>query len=156
ARALPQVIPGVRFDQSYLGLALRELGHVENLPQRFPVIAAAALIAGGALALGHFIIRVLGLGRALRLGERIPLACGPGTTALGVATLLLGRLGLLAPWPIRVGLGALVVVEGVLQLRDRRERAVEEPTPASSGESINRLGLTALILGAGPFLVLMA
>ena len=34
AKALPQVVPGVRFEQSYLGLAVGNLGHVENLPQR--------------------------------------------------------------------------------------------------------------------------
>src|SRR5579883_3162811 len=36
ARGLPEVVPGVRFAQSYLGMALAELSHVENLPQRIP------------------------------------------------------------------------------------------------------------------------
>ena len=38
AKALPQVVPGVRFEQSYLGQALGKLGHVENLPQRLPIV----------------------------------------------------------------------------------------------------------------------
>ena len=39
ARALPEVVPGVTFAQSYLGTALVELSHVENLPQRLPIVA---------------------------------------------------------------------------------------------------------------------
>src|SRR5262249_15398505 len=34
AQILPELIPGVRFDQSQLGLALHELSHLENLRQR--------------------------------------------------------------------------------------------------------------------------
>ena len=52
AKALPQVVPGVRFEQSYLGQAVGNLGHVENLPQRLPIVLGAALIAASALGLG--------------------------------------------------------------------------------------------------------
>ena len=45
ADAFPEVVPGVRFEQSHLGNALLELSHVENLPQRLPIVLAAALIA---------------------------------------------------------------------------------------------------------------
>ena len=42
---------------------------------------------------------LLRLREGLTSWERIPLAYGLGTTALGVATLLAGRLGMIAPWP---------------------------------------------------------
>ena len=35
-RAIPHVVPGVDFAQSYFGMALKELSHVENLPERLP------------------------------------------------------------------------------------------------------------------------
>src|SRR6185312_7577244 len=59
ARAFPHVIPGVRFDQSYLGLVLAELGHLETLPQRLPIVLAGALILGGAVCLGMLVLRAL-------------------------------------------------------------------------------------------------
>ena len=34
-----------------LGKGLSELSHLENLPQRLPIVLAAALIAGAAVAL---------------------------------------------------------------------------------------------------------
>ena len=41
AQALPHVVPGLSFEQSHLGFALKELSHVEYLPQRFPIVLAA-------------------------------------------------------------------------------------------------------------------
>ena len=55
-------------------------------------------------------LRALGLRRHLDPSERIPLAFGLGATGLGLMTLSAGRLGWLGPWPVRVGLGLLVVV----------------------------------------------
>src|SRR5262249_16889405 len=151
------------FKESYLGLALAELRHVENLPQRFPIVAAVALIAAAALALGRLVVRALGLTQKLSLGEQIALAYGLGTTALGVITLVIGRLGLLPPWPIRLGLAAIVLVEGALLVLDRRGRVAKEPGSIPSdlrdppdSRSSDWLGLSALILGAGPFVPLMA
>jgi len=118
-RALPGVVPGVRLEQSLLGPALRDLSHVENLPQRVPIVIAAGLIAVAALALGDLALRGLRLLRLLGPSERIALAFGLGTTGLGVVTLGLGRLGLLSPWPTRLGLGLLVLAEAALLVLDR-------------------------------------
>jgi hypothetical protein len=165
ARALPQVVPGVRFDQSYLGLALRELSHVENLRQRVPIALAAALVAGGALAMGQGLLRILRLHRVLRPIERLPLAYGLGTTGLGLITLIAGRLGALAPWPTRIGLGALIAIELGLQIRDRRERRDHDDaklmadgpprrtnSPSPYRSALIGFGLSAVV----PFLVMMA
>ncbi|WP_406695160.1 hypothetical protein V5E97_29400 [Singulisphaera sp. Ch08] len=165
ARALPQVVPGVRFDQSYLGLALQELGHLENLPQRVPIALAAALIAGGALALGRGLLRGLRLHHVLQPIERLPLAYGLGTTGLGLITLILGRLGALAPWSVRGGLGVLIAVELALTFRDSRrppEGGDAEELAIRSLRSANSqsAGLPALmglsLVTIGPFLLMMA
>ena len=48
-RAVPEVmVPGLKYRDSYLGLALVELGHFENLPQRVPIVLAAAFITASA------------------------------------------------------------------------------------------------------------
>ncbi len=75
SRALPEVVPGVRFDQSHLGLALAELSHVEHLPQRVPVVLGAALIAGAGVAQGRLLLRGLD---AIRPPPAPPLGSGPG------------------------------------------------------------------------------
>ncbi|MEJ7640169.1 MAG: hypothetical protein WKF75_19940, partial [Singulisphaera sp.] len=175
-RALPGVVPGVRLEQSLLGPALRDLSHVENLPQRAPIVLTAGLIAVAALALGDLTLRGLKLLRLLGPSERIALAFGLGTTGLGVVTLGLGRLGVLRPWPTRLGLGLLVLAEAVLLVLDRRRRGVDEdpsalagrafrlepkPSPApgtlSGGGGLrgNRIGGWAGLV-AGPFLLIMA
>lgn len=159
ARALPQVVPGVRFDQSYLGMALLELGHLENLPQRVPIVLAATLIAGGALGLGLGVLRGLGLHQGLRPIERLPLAYGLGTTGLGLITLMLGRLGTLAPWPTRVGLGALIATEIALSVRDRRRqsRLAEHTSPSARATTSGLPVLIGLgVASVGPFLLMMA
>jgi hypothetical protein len=153
ARALPEVVPGVTFSQSYLGLALRELSHVENLPQRLPVVVAAALIGAAALGLGGLILRASRLTGALATGERWGLAFGLGASGLGVITLGLGRLGWIAPWPVRVGLGVIALAEAALLVRERRT-AGKAVRPVGGAP---RLGPTVgFALAAGPFLVIMA
>jgi hypothetical protein len=119
ARAFPHVVPGVTFAQSYLGTALGELSHLENLPQRLPIVLAAGLIAAGAMGLGGMVLRGLGVVAALSLTERSAAAFGVGATGLGAISLLLGRLGWLAPWPVRVGLGAIAVAEGICLVAKR-------------------------------------
>ncbi|GAC1337708.1 MAG: hypothetical protein NVSMB14_04850 [Isosphaeraceae bacterium] len=47
--SLPEIVPGVHWDESHLGLAIKELGRCEYLPQRLPIVLAAALIAGAAI-----------------------------------------------------------------------------------------------------------
>ena len=109
AQAFPEVVPGVAFSESYFGTALSELKHVENLPQRVPVLLGGCLIAGAGLGLGLSVLRLLGLHHTLDLKERVPLSIGLGATLLGVITLISGRLGLLNPWLCRLGLSLLVV-----------------------------------------------
>lgn len=157
-RALPGVVPGVRLEQSLLGPALRDLSHVENLPQRAPIVLAAGLIAVAALALGDLTLRGLKLLRLLGPSEHIALAFGLGTTGLGVVTLGLGRLGVLRPWPTRLGLGLLVLAEAVLLVLDRRRRGVDED-PSALGR-VGGARPSAMWLGfglvVGPFLLIMA
>jgi hypothetical protein len=160
-RALPAVIPGVTFTQSNLGLVLQELSHVENLGQRLPIVAAAGLIAAAALGLGGLILRALRLVAVLTFAERWALAFGLGASGLAVVTLGLGRLGVLSPWPVRLGLGLIAAVEAGLLVRERR---TARGTPVSGKTSglpeggrrfltLSRVGFVSL---TGPFLVLMA
>jgi hypothetical protein len=171
-RALPEVVPGVTWAQSYIGSAFRELSHLENLPQRGPIVLAALFIAAAAVSLGRLVIGWLGLNRAMSRVERLALAYPLGTSVLGVLTLVGGRLGLLSPWPVRVALG-LFAAAGVWPALRRGQSVVPSP-PVGVGEGGRgaaegggqpavdhtlalsppaRLGL-ALI--AGPFLALMA
>jgi hypothetical protein len=69
-RAVPEVVPDLKFHQSYLGLALAELSHVENLRQRVPIVLAAGLIAASAIGLGNLILRWLKLREPLGVWER--------------------------------------------------------------------------------------
>lgn len=158
ARALPEVVPGVTFARSYLGTALRDLSHVGNLPQRLPVVLAAGLIAAAALGLGGLVLRGLGVAASLSFAERWGAAFGVGAAGLGVLTLLLGRLGWLAPWPVRVGLGLIAAAEGVGLVLERAGRRRGDHPPAGTsgfgfGGLIPRAGFVAL---TGPFLLLMA
>jgi len=151
ARALPEVVPGVTFGQSYIGMALGDLAHAEYLPQRLPVVAAAGLIAAAALGLGGGVLRALRVGGAATAWERLALAFGLGASGLGAITLLLGRAGLLRPWPVRAGLGLLAAAEVV---RLVRARVYADRSPAPGGPALwPLLGLAAL---AGPFVVPMA
>ena len=107
-KTFPEVVPGTSFRESMLGKRPSELSHVENLPQRVPVVLAAALIA----ARGD---------RTRRRDPRPPqasepsppvrsgcaLAYGLGAAVLGGITLIVGRLGWLDPWFIRIGLAVL-------------------------------------------------
>ncbi|MEO6811121.1 MAG: hypothetical protein ABI353_18585 [Isosphaeraceae bacterium] len=159
ARALPAVVPGVRWRESYLGLACMELSHVEYLPQRLPIAASAALILGAALGLGHLILRGLRVAPLLRPVERLPLAFGLGTIALSALTLVLGRLGWLAPWPIRLGLAGFAVLGAAWELaaaargRSTRQAVSADPSRTKVQGAASILGFA---LVAGPFLVLMA
>ena len=148
SQAVPEVVPGVTFGQSHLGRAALALAHVEYLPQRGPIVLVAALIAGAAIGLGSLILRLLKLGGVLERAERIPLAFLLGAVGLGLATLGLGRLGWLNPWPIRVGLG-LLAAAGMLS------EILRATTPREPGPRRPR-GVLGFALVAAPFLVLMA
>jgi hypothetical protein len=142
-KAFPEVVPDTPFQESYLGQGLDELSHVENLPQRVPILLAAGLIAAAAVGLGDLVLRGLRLQDGLGLGVRIALDYGLGAGSLGVVTLILGRLGLLDSWSFRIGLALLAAV-GLLTSRLWR---LGRP----------RLDLNSCLLGLviAPFVVVM-
>lgn len=142
-----QALPWISVGRPLLAQALGELGHLENLPQRLPIVLAAALIAGAASELGHLSLRGLGLREGLRLTERAALAFVLGTAILGAITLGLGRAGWLDPWWVRLGLGVPIVAE--LACRFRSGRTIERPHFAPGA-------WLAFALVAGPFLLVMA
>lgn len=148
-RALPHVVPGLRLRDSYLGIALGELGHPENLPQRVPIALASAWIAASAVATGGLGLRGLGLRPRLDRAERLALAFGLGATALGVVTLGVGRLGWLSPGVVRPGLAAPIVAEGLLAVLGRRPDRAGRSWPRSSWPGLGFVAVT------GPFVVAM-
>jgi len=151
-RAVPEVaIPGLRFRESYLGLALGELSHVENLPQRLPIVLAAAFIAASALATGGLVLRLLKLRGWLGPAERVALGFGLGTTGLGLATLIAGRWGLLDPRAVRAALAVPIVVEVGWTLATRRATV-----GVREGERPDRWSALGFAAVAGPFLIVMA
>ena len=81
-------------------------------------------------------------------------------TGLGSITLILGRLGVLAPWPVRVGLGALIAAELAFAIRDRvrdRRASANAGADASALTTFPKpLPWLGFGLVAGPFLLLMA
>ena len=165
-RAVPELmVPGLKFRDSYLAFALAELGHFENLPQRLPIVLAASFIAVSAIATGSLIFRALGLRSRLGRWERLAVGFGLGTTGLGLATLIVGRLGLLNPWSIRIGLAVPILVDlffwvagvrlrtPVVQSPSKGPAFEGEPPPPGRWSAPSILGFGAL---AGPFLLIMA
>jgi hypothetical protein len=143
-KAFPQVVPGTTFRRSLLGQAMDELSHLENLPDRIPVLAAAGLIFLAALGLGELVLLALRLRAWARPLERTALAFGLGTAGLGVLTLLAGRAGLLSPWIFRAGLGLIALTSLV----------VSKPWKLGRPRiNADHLLLTTLVVG--PFLVIM-
>ena len=114
SRRSPRSCPDTTFRQSMLGKGLSELSHVENLPQRLPIVLAAALIAAAAIGLGDAVRRPARASASrLRWPVRIALAYGLGAAVLGVLTLdrrpagmarslVCIRLGVWPAWPILV------------------------------------------------------
>ncbi len=169
-RALPGVVPGVRFDQCYLGMALGELSHVEFLTQRVPIVLAACLIGGAATALGLFVLRVIGFGQTsvpdevnevparipLEWWERLPLAFGLGVSFLGVITLLVGRMGWLNPVSTRAGLGALIVLAIAHSVWTRSRDQSTRQRQASAKPARAGLRWVSFALVTAPFLLVIA
>lgn len=150
-RALPQVmVSGLTFSESHLGLSWENLRHIENLPQRLPIVLAAVWIGLGAVATGALTLRALRISRSLRWPERLPLAFALGAALLGVLTLIVGRLGLLNPWSARLGLLGLIAAGFATRSLDRQD-SPSEPSGAFPWPGGLWMGVVA-----GPFLVLMA
>ncbi len=162
----PWILPQIRFEQSHLGLAIEQLSHLENLPQRLPLVLAAGLIAGSAIALGRLALRWLDIDRALDAWERSALAFGLGTTGLGLLTMIVGRLGMLSTWPVRAGLLLFIAVELMAILRDRffLDIGARSESVAVSVSADHRpravwsiiTGGVGFLLIVGPFLLVMA
>jgi hypothetical protein len=142
-KAFPQVVPETSFRQSILGNALEELSHLENLPQRLPILLVAGLIAAAAIALGDLVLSRLGLASGLGTAERIALDYGLGTALLGIVILLCGRVGWLNPVFFRLAIGALALL-GFVRARPWRYRP---PRLTASG--------CTLLIVAFPFISLM-
>jgi hypothetical protein len=171
-RLLPEAVPGFKWQESYLGLAVQELSHVENLPQRGPIVLAAGFILAAGIALGRLVLRGIGLDRRWTSLERLAIAYGLGMTGLGLFALIFGRIGLLSPWSARVGLLIPIVVEVWFLVRKLwvHSRVTTNPYPppqggrdrAPSGLSVHPggevspLSIVGLGLVVAPFLVLMA
>ena len=123
-KTFPEVIPDTPFQRSLLGNAYEELRHVENLPQRVPIVLAAGLVAAAAIGLGDLVVRRLRVTEFLTGAERIALAYGVGAGLLGVVTLVLGRVGWLNPWLFRVGL-AMTAAISAATLRPWRKPVIQ-------------------------------
>jgi len=153
-RALPAVVPGVRWGDSYLGMACGNLGHFENLPQRLPIALTSLFIAGAAVAVGSLVLRGLGV-RAISPFERVALGFGLGTTFLGLGTLILGRSVGLDPFVTQVILAGWIVAGVGLEafIRWRRPRRSELDRESGPRWSVGQIfGFVALV---GPFSVMM-
>ena len=55
----------------FSGNGLKELSHLENLPQRVPIVLVAGLIAAAAIGLGDMVLGGLKLRTGLGSAERI-------------------------------------------------------------------------------------
>ncbi|MDX2036346.1 MAG: glycosyltransferase family 39 protein [Isosphaeraceae bacterium] len=150
-RFLPEVVPGVTYEQTFLANMIEQLRHVENLPQRLPIVAGAGLILASLLAIGRLATRVLGLRKLLEPVEGLCLAFGFGAALIGGATLFLGRFGLLTPWSTRLALAAPIVLEAILAIRSMRSEI------SAPGDE-KRVGFPppSLMLAVAPFVLIMA
>jgi 4-amino-4-deoxy-L-arabinose transferase-like glycosyltransferase len=142
-KTFPEVVPDTPLRESFLGQAIEELSHVENLPQRGSILLAACLIAAAAAGLGDLVLRGLRLERGLGVLERVALDYGLGAGLLGAIALIAGRLGCLTPWSCRVALG-LVAIGGFV-----RSGLGRAPQPKLDSSSY----LFGLVIA--PFVVLM-
>ena len=152
---VPGVIPDVTWRDSGLGSMVEKLGHVENLPQRLPIVLAGGFLLASGVALGMLALRALGLHRRWSVAGRLAVGFGLGVTGLGLFALLMGRAGFLSPRVARVGLVMPIVAEAAFLIRDRKGGV------AYTGSKTNpwhpeMFSIAGLIPVVGPFLVLMA
>lgn len=102
--SVPGVVPGVTFQDSLMGKALGELSEVGNLPQRLPIVAAAALIAFAAVGIGDWLLRKARMDAGCGAAVRVAIDYLLGTVVLGLVMLVVGRFGLPNPWVVRASL----------------------------------------------------
>jgi len=104
----------------------------QYFPQRFDLLAVAALILAGAWGLGHLALRAVRPAIPERCAERTVLAMAIGLSILSLATLGFGLAACLSPQL----LGALILAgmtgEGVLRFRASR---VPDSAPMAAGPS---------------------
>jgi len=167
-RAFPEVVPDLPFDESLLGQTLKELTHVQHLPERLPIVLAAALIAAAAVGLGDAVVRGLRLEKAFWVAERFAIDFGVGASLLAVLTLVAGRMGWIAPWPIRIALGVMAAggLLSSLMWKSKRSEHDRSGEPATKAPPPSRRTGTAMqpkvdwsgwvpVLLAVPFVVVM-
>lgn len=135
-------IPGIA-SPSTIGTALIKLSQWEWLPQRLPILAATGWIAAGAIGTGLLILRALKLGGSFQKAERVAIAFGLGLAVLGCLTMIVGRLGGLSPWTVRVALGVPIAVELACVIR---RRSPAEPSPGRWPSTIGLIAAGALFL----------
>ena len=154
-RFLPEVVPGVRWHESFLGLAAKELGQVQNLPQRLPIVLAAGFILVAGVSLGGLVLRGVGPRREMSRLEHVCIAYGIGMTGLGLAALIAGRFGVLSTWVARLGLVVPIVVAMALWVRERIPGGwwVNHPPYETNVSALSIVGLLGVV---GPFVVVMA
>jgi hypothetical protein len=152
-RLFPGVVPGLSWEESHLGMAARQLSHVENLPERVPILAGALFLAAAAVALGGLVLRAIGRGATTTApfgrAERLALAYVLGVAVLGGVTMVVGRMGGLTPWSVRVGLLLAITGAGFARVRSGRPPA-SPPTWRQAG-----VWPWATLAVAGPFVGLM-
>lgn len=154
-QALPEVVPGNQWQTTHLRLALRELSHLENLPQRLPIVLSASLIFAAMLAVGSLVLRLLKLRPILEPMERTALGFGIGAILLAIVTLVVGRLGWLSIWGVRIGLSVPILAEIAIRFLRRDRTPRDRAEPVASLKAIP-FPVVAFLLIAGPFLVIMA
>ncbi len=156
--AIPGMVPDLPFRETITGQALEQLSQLENLPQRLPIVLAATLIATAAAGLGRLVLVLLRLDQKFSTWEILPLSFGLGVLALAAITLGIGRLGLLDPWLVRLGLAACLLVgwgmPAIRSLTDRHK--INEKLSTFQLVSTNWPATLGLFLIAAPFLTLMA
>lgn len=143
-------IPGLAMgNRTIVGLAIDDLSHVQNLPQRIPIFSTACSIAAVAIAIGSALLAFLGLDR--RLGRVVSVATGfgLGMSVLGVLTLISGRLGLLSVRSVRIGLAAAFVVATLVLFMIKSFQKKNEP---DTSDDLNKYNGNDLEGGFGRFL----
>ncbi len=151
AQALPDVIPGMSWNESLVGGAINRLGKTEFLAQRIPIAAVGLLIIAAAIGLGAIVLLLI-RPAPLRTPTFAAIAFGLGAAWLGVLTLVFGRLGWLSPAVVRLGLAALALAGcALLIMRAIKTKKNGAPAPLT----LHAGSIVGFCVLAAPFVVLM-